>query len=84
MEEQMMHIAMPLQVGEVIQLNPLTTANKMFAGCLMVITEIKNWGAQGYVQSLGNNGEIGGQAYYRASFTEIVKLENGLAPFIIE
>ena len=43
----------------------------MFAGCLMTITEPKEWGAQGYVQALGQNGEQGGQAYYRAKHEEM-------------
>ena len=42
--------------GDVVQLNPETVKNKMFAGCLMVVTEPKSWGAQGYVQALGENG----------------------------
>ncbi|MGC4002838.1 MAG: hypothetical protein QM811_06790 [Pirellulales bacterium] len=49
----------------------------------MTVTEPKPWGAQGYVQSLGENGEIGGQAYYRATWGEMEQT-NGHAPFLIE
>lgn len=55
-----------VNVGDIVQLDPFKTGNKMFAGCLMIVTEIKSWGVQGYVQSLGENQEPGGQAYYRA------------------
>jgi hypothetical protein len=60
-----------LKRGAVVQLNPETVTNKMFAGCLMVVTEPKVFGALGYVQALGENEEPGGQAYYRARFEEM-------------
>jgi len=37
----------------------------------MTVTEPKSWGAQGFVQALGENGEIGGKAYYRAKFEDM-------------
>ena len=56
-----------IQVGDIVQLDPVTTINPAFAGCLMVVTEVKEWGVQGYVQALGEGGKPGrGQAYYRA------------------
>ena len=61
----------PLQMGQVVQLSP-NTSNKAFACCMMVVTEPKSWGAQGYVQSLGQDrNTMGGQAYYRAKFEEM-------------
>lgn len=60
-----------ITVGEILQLNPDTCKNHMFAGCLLVVTEVKSWGVQGYVQGLGNDGKPGGQAYYRAKMDEI-------------
>lgn len=60
-----------LIVGEIVQLNPETCANPMFAGCLMVVTEPKPWGAQGYVTALGCDGKPGGQAYYRATWEQM-------------
>ena len=60
-----------LDVGQIVQLDPETVKNRMFAGALMVVTESKSWGAQGYVQALGENGEPGGQAYYRATWEEM-------------
>jgi hypothetical protein len=60
-----------LTVGTVIQLNPETARNQMFAGCFMVVTEPKTWGAQGYVTALGENGQPGGAAFYRAQWGEM-------------
>ena len=56
---------------QLVQLNPETVKNKMFAACIMVVTEPKSFGAQGYVQGLGENGDPGGQAYYRATWEEM-------------
>lgn len=60
-----------LEPGMVVQLDPEKVGNPMFGGCMMTVTEPKTWGAQGYVQALGNNGKMGGQAYYRAKWEEM-------------
>ena len=60
-----------LTKGQLVQLNPETVKNKMFSACIMVVTEPKSFGAQGYVQGLGEDGEPGGQAYYRATWEEM-------------
>lgn len=58
--------------GAVMQLNPATVANGAFAGCMLVVTEVKTWGVQGYVQALGETRDApGGQAYYRAKWIEL-------------
>lgn len=73
-----------LKPGEIVQLNPIKTRNRAFAGCFMVITEPKPWGAQGYVQALGpDRVTVGGQAYYRAKWDEM-ELTLGTAPWIVE
>lgn len=72
----------PLSKGDVVQLHPETTKNRMFAGCFMVITERKSFGAVGYVQALGENGQPGGQAYYRASWEEM-EWTGAIAPWIV-
>ncbi len=74
-------IKLELKEGELVQLNPATVGNQMFAGCIMVITEPKVWGAQGYVQSLGENGKPGGQAYYRAKWEEMEPV--GVAEWVV-
>jgi hypothetical protein len=56
-----------LKIGDIVQLNPETSSNPAFAGCLMVVTEPKSWGAQGYVQGAGT----GALAYYRARFEDM-------------
>ena len=54
-----------MKVNDVYQLSP-EVGNSHFAGCFMVITEVKPWGAQGYVRVPG-----GGDAYYRAEHEEM-------------
>lgn len=71
-----------LLIGELVQLNPETCRNRMFAGAIMTVTEPKPWGAQGYVQALGADGQPGGQAYYRAKWYEMEKT-CGQAPFFV-
>jgi hypothetical protein len=72
-----------MEIGTVVQLSPSETKNKMFSACLMVVTEVKTWGVQGYVQSLGQDGEPGGQAYYRAENGTFEVCYNGKAPWIV-
>lgn len=60
-----------LKNGDIVQLTP-DVRNRAFAGCLMVVTEPKSWGAQGYVQLVGDTTDApGGQAYYRATWDEM-------------
>jgi hypothetical protein len=59
-----------LKVGTVVQLGP-HTANPAFAYCFMIVSEPKEFGAQGYVQSLGTREASGEQAYYRAKFEDM-------------
>lgn len=61
-----------LKEGTLVQLNPELVGNKAFAGCIMVVTEVKDWGVQGYIQGIGETrDQHGGQAYYRAHWPEI-------------
>ena len=55
-----------IHVGDIVQLDPVTTTNPAFAGCFMVVTEVKDWGVMGYAHALGTREARGGQAYYRA------------------
>ncbi len=71
-----------LKIGEIVMLNPDTCKNKMFAGCLMTITDLKNFGCMGFVQGIGENGEMGGQAYYQADWNEFEKT-GGIAPWSV-
>lgn len=56
--------------GYIVQLDPEKCRNPMFRGCYLTVTEIKDWGVQGYVQALGTDNEMGGQAFYRAQKDE--------------
>jgi hypothetical protein len=47
-----------MNIGDIVQVNP---EKETFGGCMVVVTEIKAWGIQGYVQNAGANG----QAYIR-------------------
>lgn len=71
-----------VRAGSVVQLNPTTCRNQMFAGCMLTVTEVKSFGVQGYVQALGENGNPGGQAYLRPTWGEIEFV--GTAPFVID
>ena len=55
----------------VVQLDPEKCKNPMLAACMMTVSEPKSWGAQGYIQSTGEGGKMGGQAYYRATWEEM-------------
>jgi hypothetical protein len=48
---------------DIVQVNP---EKEMFGGCMVVVTEVKSWGIQGYVQSAG----VDGQQYIRLKFGE--------------
>lgn len=55
-----------LEKGDVIQIDP--DHDEVFGGHLMVVTEPKEWGAQGYCPVFPHDGEKGGLAYYRCKF----------------
>ena len=71
-----------LVIWEIVQLSPETGSNPMFFGCLMVVSEPKPWGAQGYVQSLGQDEKPGGQAYYRVKWDDM-EPTGGMAAWVI-
>jgi hypothetical protein len=56
--------------GDIVQIGD-HPSNPAFTFCLMVVNEVKSWGVQGYVPTLGTREEIGGRAYYRAAWNEI-------------
>lgn len=53
-------------IGDVVQLSPDAGD---FAACFMTVTEVKSWGAQGYVPVPGS-----GDVYYRAKHEHMVKI----------
>lgn len=54
---------MNIEVHDIVQVNPL---KEMFGGCMVVVTELKDFGIQGYVQSAG----VPGQQYVRLKFED--------------
>lgn len=52
-----------LNVHDIVQVDP---AKEVFGASMVVVTEIKSWGIQGYVQNAGQEG----QAYIRLKFGE--------------
>ncbi len=54
-----------LKPGDIVQIDP--EHDKRFAGCLMVVSEPKPWGAQGYVRNAGSDG----RAYYRCEWANM-------------
>jgi hypothetical protein len=63
-----------MNIGDIVQVNP---DKEMFGACLVVVTEVKSWGIQGYVQNAGVNG----QAYIRLK-TEDFEYTGGTAVWI--
>ena len=51
-------------VGDIVQVNP---DKEMFGGCMVVVTEPRDWGVMGYVQSAG----VPGQQYIRLKWDDI-------------
>lgn len=74
-----------LKEGDIMQLSPEKgiCKNPMFAGCMLIVTEPKSFGAQGYVQGLGENNKPAGQAYYRACWEETERT-GGMAVWLAE
>lgn len=60
-----------LKRGDIVQLHPERCKQSVFKGCLMIVTDPKSFGAQGYIQEIGERGEMGGVAFYRATWEEM-------------
>lgn len=71
-----------IPAGAVMQIRP-DFKTKCFRGCLLTVTEAKDWGVQGYIQGVGATFEdAGGQYYLRPTWDEI-ELTGGVAIWII-
>lgn len=55
--------------GDIVQIDP--EADEVFGGCLMIVTEPKPWGAQGYITIPG---EEGGLAFYRCEHAHMERV----------
>lgn len=56
---------MELSIGDVVQINP--KHDEVFGGAFMIVSEPKEWGAQGYCHGL----KPGSVAYYRCKFEDM-------------
>lgn len=56
-----------MRPGDVVQINP--EHDTRFGGCFLLITEVKSWGVQGFVQIPTSDGF--NRAYYRVPFDQI-------------
>lgn len=64
-----------MNVGDIVQVNPEV---EVFGGCMVVVTELKPWGIQGYVQSAG----VPGQQYIRLK-SEQIEATGGKAVWVV-
>ncbi len=55
-----------IEINDIVQVDP---SYDVFGGCMVVVTEIKSWGIQGYVQSAG----VDGQQYIRLQWDNFEK-----------
>ena len=63
---------MELRIGDVMQISPEGhQAEGFFAGCLMIVTEPKSFGCQGFVAIPGERGTIPNRAYCRIPFDDM-------------
>lgn len=61
--------AMELTVGDVVQI--AGDSEGFFAGCFMMVTEPKTFGAQGFIAIPEERGTMPSEAYYRAKWDEM-------------
>lgn len=63
------------KIGDVYQINPnVAEKDSFFAGCFLQVTEVKDWGVQGFVCIPGKRGEMPGMAFTRQTWDTIVKI----------
>lgn len=55
-----------IEIGDIVQVDP---SYDVFGGCMVIVTEVKSWGIQGYVQSAG----VDGQQYIRLQWDNFEK-----------
>ena len=59
--------------GNIIQ---ITDPSDKWYSCLIIISEVKSWGIQGYITIPRNDGEPLGQAYYRLKWGQFERVGN--------
>ena len=66
-----------ISVGDVVQIDP--EHDPVFGACLLIVTEVKGWGVQGYVQLPKHPAAV--QAFYRVPFEKIARI--GVAEWML-
>jgi hypothetical protein len=59
-----------LVIGDLVQIDP-ATPDCFFGGAVMVVTEPKSWGAQGYFMMPKSRGEALGLYFFRARWDQM-------------
>jgi hypothetical protein len=72
-----------IEPGDIVQISPEFEGNRAFAGCLMIVTEVFDWGVQGYVQALGQTRVHHGELAYIRLQTGDVEPTGGRAVWIV-
>jgi hypothetical protein len=72
-----------LKLGDIVQICPSTCVNPAFGGCMLIVTEVYQWGVVGYVSVVGDREKLGGVAYYRATWAEIAPT-GGIAQWVVK
>lgn len=71
-----------LKVGDIVMIKP-TFKTACFRGCLLVVTEPKSFGCQGFIQGVGPTfEEDGGQYYLRPNWDDF-EVTGGVAPWVV-
>ena len=65
-----------IKEGEIVQVTPTV---ETFGACMVVVTEVKSWGIQGYVQSAG----VPGQQYIRLKTSDFERT-GGMAAWVAQ
>jgi hypothetical protein len=60
---------MKLERGDVVQIS--IDNEPLFAGCFMMVTDPKSWGAQGFISMPKDKSTFPGQAYYRCQWADM-------------
>lgn len=58
-----------LKIGDVVQIAP--SEKTFFSGCFMMVTEPKEWGAQGFIAIPGQLGEMPNRAFSRVTWDQM-------------
>jgi hypothetical protein len=70
-----------IAVGDVVQIDPAMLTCS-FAGCFMAVTEVRSWGAIGWIAIPGPRGQMPARAYFRCEWQWVKRI--GPAAWVIE